>query len=1140
MPTCTAHTARTAMSLLALLLFTALCRGATLSGIVVDADERPAAGVPVWVYCASPNGDEGMGAVTQCTSGAAGAFSADVPGEVPDPDSDGTLRVWHIYAHRPGTAIAHFSCPDVTFHPWLRLSNPSPVVGRVLGPDGTPLAGAEVGLRHAMGFPALAAQKGYFAVPPEIMRGLMVRTDAEGAFSLALLPKWWQPGVLVRAQGLGELATSVDVGGAEVRLQRPGRIVGQIIAPAGVVPPAGLQIEASGSISDTAYAEARAPVDAQGRFELPELPPGSYAVALSSQPQGECRVRGLADVKVRSAETTTVTLEAARGSLVRGRVVRAETKEPIAGAHIDLVTSSEGSSLRDTVSCRSDADGRFETFCLPGETIVFVTDPGRGAGASQVSSAITVGSDPLDAGDIVLPAAQSIEFRTVDEAEAPVPGADVLLRSQPEFPAWPVGTSDATGRYVLQGAGGEAPFTAVKGELRSTELRWDPAVNTGLATLVLKPQPASGFRVRLADQRGAPVTTARVTLEEKSEHSRDEAHCPPPDLDGTLAVSGLTPDSTYSLRIEADDCDTLQLPDWTARAGAVEDLGTAALRRHAGRLHGTVLAPDGEPMAGARVWVSLDSPTLRETITGADGRFSLSGLVEGSVYLFVDAPACAFAAEPLRTGDEEVRVTLRPQQATPPGAAIPSLVAPGPPEPLATARRLLTRALDATPVEETYWRARLLSELAKLDPAAAYEIAARDNDDPAPVDLAVGRAMLAQDTDEGLALMTQRNSAQAVGEGLVAAAGELQSADPPRARECLEATIELAGTVAEPATQLELLAMAGSGLFWLDRPRGEQVLRRLADMRSLLPASERDTPRRRAVARALGLVDVDAALEMLRDGTDGPDTLDWSVGSVAAELARVDADRALKLASGIGQPYARDRAMAAILGYLPSERLDEAIKRARGIGYPIPRAMALCRLAQAAPPERRRELLWQAAQGVQDECRESLGSGGHVEGAADALCRLSMVARRLGLPDYRELAWRAASVRVRGSGYYSERRLNIMYDFSLARLMAFCDPDLARHIVDAAVDCAGGEEGLPRGYIGAMAQLDPEGALKHVEAALAGPTTSPENPTDLVSALLDVLTKSPDQRETDLLAEPDGSWLLEARDAISASAAREQ
>jgi len=288
------------------------------------------------------------------------------------------------------------------------------------------------------------------------------------------------------------------------------------------------------------------------------------------------------------------------------------------------------------------------------------------------------------------------------------------------------------------------------------------------------------------------------------------------------------------------------------------------------------------------------------------------------------------------------------------------------------------------------------------------------------------------------------------------------------------------------------------------------------------------------VARALCLVDVDAALAVVREGTDDPRMQDSYLGPVAAQFATVDPDRALKLASDITQGYARDRAMASVLSYLPVDRLDEAVQRARSIGNPIPRAMALCRLAQVAPPDRRRELLWRAAQGVLDECLSSSRNGGHVEGAANGLCRISIVARRLGLQDYRELAWRAASVRVRGSGHYVERRLNVIYDFSLAKPMASVDPELARHVVDAAIDCAGGEAKLPRlgAYMEAMAQLDPEGTLRRVETDLADPGTPAGSRLDIVLVLVDVLTKSSEQRERELLTEPEGTWLMETRDAI--------
>ena len=57
---------------------------------------------------------------------------------------------------------------------------------------------------------------------------------------------------------------------------------------------------------------------------------------------------------------------------------------------------------------------------------------------------------------------------------------------------------------------------------------------------------------------------------------------------------------------------------------------------------GRVVDREGQPVAGATVFQSGDSPARTEAETGADGRFALNGVVARPTFLFARKPGYRF------------------------------------------------------------------------------------------------------------------------------------------------------------------------------------------------------------------------------------------------------------------------------------------------------------------------------------------------------------------------------------------------------------------------------------------------------------------------------------------------------------------
>src|SRR5262249_41191472 len=69
---------------------------------------------------------------------------------------------------------------------------------------------------------------------------------------------------------------------------------------------------------------------------------------------------------------------------------------------------------------------------------------------------------------------------------------------------------------------------------------------------------------------------------------------------------------------------------------------------------GRVVGRDGEPVAGATVFQSGDSPKLTEAATDTDGRFRLSGVAAVPTFLFAKKPGYRFAGIAIDAAAQDV------------------------------------------------------------------------------------------------------------------------------------------------------------------------------------------------------------------------------------------------------------------------------------------------------------------------------------------------------------------------------------------------------------------------------------------------------------------------------------------------------
>jgi len=1053
---------------------------AMLTGKVVDEQGQPVAQATVWLYYQDAEG------LTQELV-ATGASAADGTFTLEDAaHAGGQGDAWRLCAYAAGRApdSAYVAEPHEAVE--LTLREPGILRGQIVDDQGRPVAGARVALVGA--FVLDREVTGSFAgslwLQPEVQEVCAARTDATGSFELRAAPRGWQASYDVSAPGYGELTVQARGGEAAfapLRLERPGSVTGQITGIQAPDSPAGTRLSLRGELRGevlSIYREATAGAD--GRFTFAELQPGTYDLSISKQPSDRSHVRAPRDLLVEPGGETHVELPAEPTTVVSGRVVADDTGEGLGGAEVRLAEYSEQATYE--VHGQADAEGRFEIPCLQGQAIVDITPPAgylSEAMAGTPGPAVNVGAVETVVEDIRLKRAQTLAITVVDEAGQPVADAAVRVTQQPDrgyFGNRELRT-DEQGRCTAEYLpAGPATVRATKGDLASEAMDITVPLGAAPLTVVLKPGLLAGFTAVLVDQDGRPLTDAEVTLAEHQANSIRYPALPPPDNQGRLASQDLTPGLEYRLQLSAPHCFPLEAGAWTATAGQTHDLGTITLTRHTGFVAGVVVDEAGAPVAGAKVLNVGDAPDTLTVATGPDGRFRLEGLVEGTVYVSVEAPGREFVSVPVPTGTEDARITLRPEAPGTVGPPPPREPQVPPEEAVALALPLVVEALRP-PQDLLASPQTVLGWLARVSPEGAVRAAAEAGLPGGVADRVVARQRLLEGSDEALAQLRETADPYEVAWDLCDAAAErVARGDADRARTYLAEALPDAASVPEPWRTAVLLAQIGDILSPLDPQAGAEALEQARVQAEGLALQQWEASVRGLVAERLAPWNLEGALALVEAIPDEA-TRARQLEHIAARLAGTDPDRALDLLAGLGAQADPEAHRAGVLPNFPPDQLGRGVELARAVTDVYRRAAALTALAARVPPQQAPELIEEAAAGLAAAGEQGAGPF-PTSKPAIALAHVACAARRLGYDRSEALALRAAAIRAPGSGFYVDFGWNATDDLWLAEVLAFTSPALARHVIEATLVRFGGLEHLPPGVYPRLASAAAEADVR--------------------------------------------------------------
>jgi hypothetical protein len=519
------------------------------------------------------------------------------------------------------------------------------------------------------------------------MPTMQARLAAAGAALglLALLAIWWAgslgapPPVAAPAGSALPPAAAVAADAREVATRRLAIDAGVADAPA----PAPAAAALTGHLRVLVRTEAGEPLpgcrvlaagqekstDAAGAaaFEV-EAARTSVAVA---PPAGRALIEcsGWQNVRAGVATELVVVLAAPPATIFWCRLVAAEDERPLAAVELRALPAETG--------VRTDAEGFAQIAVLDDQTYLDAFAAGRGPRRIVPTADHATREAALR---VPLALAGTLSVRTVDAAQSPVAGVQLVLRAQPWLITLPrevalrggaftwQATSDAAGLMQLTdlpvGVPLEATLTAPDAFAAMPEQRWVLAGGREQRTVELA--AAAVVLGRVADAAGSPVADVPVQAAAPDRELLPRVLGGAPAMrrtrtaaDGTFRLGGLAP-GPWWVGIPYDG---VHQP--TSAAVHVPPGGRVELALRA--LPGLIVAgvardADGAPCRGITVDLRIDDAPTSEASTDAAGRFRFVGLPAGPCALRTRLFETDFglaAPVTVAAGDEEVVLELR-------------------------------------------------------------------------------------------------------------------------------------------------------------------------------------------------------------------------------------------------------------------------------------------------------------------------------------------------------------------------------------------------------------------------------------------------------------------------------------------------
>ena len=533
----------------------------------------------------------------------------------------------------------------------LTLNPGASIAGRLVQPNGLTVTGYSVSARSSAG-------AGAGGGPGMTMIGgrgnAAAQADPDGGFILdGLVPgtaydlSIFGPGEFRGdAKKKSVVAPASDV---DIEVAARGRLTGRVIDAATGAPVTefeasysqarlggGMVVMVRGPGGD---ANRRTPFSSpDGTFAFEDVPPGNWDISVWAKTYQEARTAGIA---LAAGETKTVDVKAARGLVIRGRVVDARGGRGVQDASVSARNSAAGGGGAMFILDPSggeggvvitDADGRFE---ITGQSPGAYQLTARHSLFSEGSARLTL-EDKDGVIEIPVVAGGAIGGVVLSSQGAPLAGAEVSLQN------------GADGGGMRLGLDGQNTLTDGLGRFRFEHLaagryKVGATLRTEASPVIDVPLAAGDIRedLRLALDAGATVhgtvrglpENERAGVMVSAQGAQDYFGNTRTNPDGSFEFAGV-PKGTLTLRATAGDLvmgsSHTAVREVTIAEGQV-DVSAEIAFEDGLSISGTVMRR-GAPVSGARVSAFM-SGTGRQGSARADenGAFRVAGLEAGRV-----------------------------------------------------------------------------------------------------------------------------------------------------------------------------------------------------------------------------------------------------------------------------------------------------------------------------------------------------------------------------------------------------------------------------------------------------------------------------------------------------------------------------
>ena len=468
-------------------------------------------------------------------------------------------------------------------------------------------------------------------------------TDAKGHFRLEGLSRGMQT-VRARARGYGAGRQSGGAPGRPIEIYLfPGATLGGAVWGPGSVPVAGAIVRA-----DPDTPRFRRPVrpvvtDAQGRYEIAGLDPGSYRVTARHKDFAPGVVPA---VSVERGGDVQVDVTLDKGAALSGRLVTGPEPQAVAGRVFvqELDGQRAPDALREVLRAEAGADGRFRLESVPaGAHALAVTAPGYAS--KRVEVQVSPAAREVNLGDVELETGLTIRGRVRDRAGLPIGGATVVANAARRMPDRSVrATAEADGTFVLAGLEPgpqrlSATASGYAGIMRPSE--------AGAEKLDLVLSPAGSIAGTVVDDGGRPVELFNVNAQPAEAEANEGIVMRGPGYhefnasDGRFLLDDLA-EGTYVVEATAAERASGHVSAVKVAAGATTDVGTIRLPA-GGTIRGTVVDGASAPVPGATVRVrgpgmEFDFGSGPRAVSDPMGAFELHGVRLGTAELWASHP----------------------------------------------------------------------------------------------------------------------------------------------------------------------------------------------------------------------------------------------------------------------------------------------------------------------------------------------------------------------------------------------------------------------------------------------------------------------------------------------------------------------